>query len=382
MPKLKKITLRHCKIPSGQWTEVAPGIKLIEKAAKTTREFETQLSTFSENPDYENLLAARAGGQPNKYISPSVYICEIEDGFISPKLSKLPRYWMFGNNTHYIDDNLYSKWQEHLPEGMVASTSEDGSICDVSFPRAININQPVLFLNFFNNTNHLLHESLPALLYIKDIANRNPDYLVYSSPLKPYIKRFLYDLGFPVERIIEGFDCAITSPKIILTCFAAGGHLNTPSPALDETCQMLLDRLPKVYRPGQTPDRIFVSRSDASQRILINEREVTDYLIENHGFTVVIPGHMSVAQQIEYFSNADIVVGPHGMGINNFAFAKKPSLLMEIFQPNWVREAYLRQAQLKNSSYAAYIGTLVDGNLLVDMSKFRTFFERQISELV
>jgi hypothetical protein len=378
---LKKIILRHSDVPAGAWSEIAPGIKLLVKLDKAIREFDSNIVTFAEETDHGDLLHKRLGATPNKYTAPGVYFCEIENGFISPRLNKLPRYWLIGNGSHYIDDFLNSTWKEHIPAGMSVKETNDPETADVSFSRTTHFNQPVVFLNFFSNTNHLLHESLPALLYIKEIMQDNPDYLVYSSPVKPFIKRFLYDIGFPVHKMIEGHDTAITAPKIIVTCFAGGGHLNNPTAALDKTCDLLSEVLPKMYRPGETPDRIFVSRSDAAQRTLLDEKSITDYLTKTHGFKVVIPGHMSVAQQVEYFSNASIVVGPHGMGINNFAFARSPKLLMELFQPNWVREAYCRQAQIKGATYAAYIGKTVDGNLSIDKAQFVDFFEKCLSEI-
>jgi hypothetical protein len=378
---LKKLTLRHIATPKDVWTVIAPGISLLVKQEKTVREFESKIISFSELEEYSGLLEKRLGVTPNKYSAPGVYFCEIEDGFISPRLSRLPRYWVVGNDKYYIDDFLNSTWKDHIPDGMVFKETGDPVTADISFVRTVHVNQPVIFLNFFSNTNHLLHESLPALLHIKEFVGDNPDYLVYSGPVKPFIKRFLYDIGFPVHKMIELHDSAITAPKIFVSCFAGGGHLNNPSIALDQTCDMLSNTLPKMYRPGETPERIFVSRSDATQRMLLNEKSITDFLTKNHGFRVVVPGNMSVAQQIEYFSNASIVVGPHGMGINNFAFAKSPKLLVELFQPNWVREAYCRQAQIKGATYAAYIGQALNGDLSIDSVQFIDFFEKCVSEV-
>lgn len=292
----------------------------------------------------------------------------------------LSRYWLVGNESHYIEDFLLSTWTEHTPPGVKLRETNDPATIDVDIDQPIYFNQPVLFLNFFGNTNHLLHESLPTLLYLKEVMAGIPDYLIYSSPIKPSVKHFLHDIGFPVHKIIEGSSTAISAPKIIVSCFGSLGHLNTPTVALDHISNQLSTMPLKSCPPGETPARIFVSRSDASQRLLLDEQLITDYLIKKHGFKVVIPGLMSIAQQIEYFSNASIVVGPHGMGINNFIFAKAPQLLMELFQPSWVREAYCRQAQIKGSAYAAYIGKTIDENLSVDLASFVTFFEKCLAE--
>lgn len=381
MPTIRKLTLRHAVTKIDEWCEIADGVRLMLKINKSERNFDSPIFSYSEQDEHSKILNTRLAGNTSKYNAPSVYFCEIRDGFISPRMKKLPRYWVFGNKTHYIEDFLYSAWRDHIPEGMTVTDSEDSEFLDINLSRCIHANKPVVFLNFFNNTNHLLHESLPTLLYLEELTKDYPDCLFYSSPLKPYVKRFLFDIGFPVEKIIEIYDTAISAPLILLPCFAGGGHLNNPTSDLDRTCNLLSDLLPQTYKASEKPKYIFVSRSDATQRMLLNEDEVVKYLKSKLDFKVVIPGSLSLSQQIEYFSSAKIVIGPHGMGINNFAFAKKPKLLMELFQPNWVREAYYRQAQIKEAAYAAYIGQSVDGNLLIDMPQFADFFEKCLNSI-
>uniref|UniRef100_A0AB39BYS5 Glycosyltransferase 61 catalytic domain-containing protein n=1 Tax=Pakpunavirus sp. TaxID=2833053 RepID=A0AB39BYS5_9CAUD len=381
MPVLNKISLRHSNAPENTWTEIASGIRILVKLQKSIREFTSDVQTFSEVAEHADILHRRLGNNLNRYNTPPVYFCEIDNGFISPRLFRHPRHWLIGNDKHFVDDFLNSTWMNSVPAGISVKPAGDDDSIDVKLGQAIHFNQPVLFLNMFSNTNHLLHESLPALLYLKEIMHEHPEYVVYSSHVKPFIKRFLYDIGFPVQRMFEGYETTITAPKILVSCFAGGGHLNNPTSTLEDTCSMISELLPRMYMPGDTPERIFVSRSDATQRRLLNEQEISEYLVKSHNFKVIIPGHMSIAQQVEYFARASIVIGPHGMGINNFAFARSPKLLIELFQPNWVREAYLRQAQIKGASYAAYIGKLIDGNLSVDRAQFADFFEKCLSEL-
>jgi len=43
-------------------------------------------------------------------------------------------------------------------------------------------------------------------------------------------------------------------------------------------------------------------------------------------------GTMSVLEQIELFSNADVVIGTHGAGLANILFCKPNTKVIEIFQ--------------------------------------------------
>ena len=59
--------------------------------------------------------------------------------------------------------------------------------------------------------------------------------------------------------------------------------------------------------------RLFISRADATVRRLINEDEVYAAL-EPLGFELFVPGAHSFIEQVETFSNAECIVGPHGAG--------------------------------------------------------------------
>ena len=80
--------------------------------------------------------------------------------------------------------------------------------------------------------------------------------------------------------------------------------------------------------------RIFLSRRDATRRRLLNEEAVINRL-KVHGFEVIVPTTLSVAEQIEVFSQAEIVVGPHSSGFSNMVFASPKSKLIEIHNPHW-----------------------------------------------
>ena len=75
--------------------------------------------------------------------------------------------------------------------------------------------------------------------------------------------------------------------------------------------------------------RIYISRREAQARRLENEDEVEAYLIGKN-FEIVVAEHMSLAEQIETFRSAYIVVAPHGGGFTNIAFAPIPCPIIEI----------------------------------------------------
>ncbi|MEN6543660.1 glycosyltransferase family 61 protein [Parvibaculum sp.] len=90
-------------------------------------------------------------------------------------------------------------------------------------------------------------------------------------------------------------------------------------------------------RFGCTPDprsrlRLYVSRNGQAGTIrqILNEDELIARL-EPLGFQVIDPGTTPLAEQMDTFSRASIVVGPHGAGLTNILFRKgAPMALVEM----------------------------------------------------
>jgi hypothetical protein len=78
---------------------------------------------------------------------------------------------------------------------------------------------------------------------------------------------------------------------------------------------------------------VYVSRKNAKYRRLLNESELIE-TIQNE-FNVICTSNesMSLFEQLSYYRNTKVILGPHGAGLTNLIFSKKPQLLMEFFYP-------------------------------------------------
>ena len=106
-------------------------------------------------------------------------------------------------------------------------------------------------------------------------------------------------------------------------------------------------------------DRLYVSRGLSAQlgRQLRNETELTQEL-ERRGIEIVDPGAWPLKQQIERFSAASLVVGPHGAGLTNIMFRSgAPLALIEIIPDNKIyRHHFYEMSQRLNFFYRAILG--------------------------
>ena len=88
--------------------------------------------------------------------------------------------------------------------------------------------------------------------------------------------------------------------------------------------------------------KIFVSRLGwagshaATHRIMLNEESITR-LLRAEGFEIIRPHEMSILQQIESFSAADLIVGPAGSAMFNVVFSRPGTKLIDIeSEPHWL----------------------------------------------
>ena len=75
--------------------------------------------------------------------------------------------------------------------------------------------------------------------------------------------------------------------------------------------------------------KIFIGRSDAAHRNLINEGEIFA-LAEVLGFVYVIPGKLAFQDQVKTFSEATHIISVHGAGLTNLIWANQDCRILEI----------------------------------------------------
>lgn len=96
--------------------------------------------------------------------------------------------------------------------------------------------------------------------------------------------------------------------------------LHAPSPAACHWLKRtLLDRL-QAAPPQSFSPRILISRAKAAGRKVLNEAEVI-HVLAPLGFQVYSLEDLSFSDQVHLFSQAEIVVAPHGAGLTNMIFS-------------------------------------------------------------
>lgn len=154
--------------------------------------------------------------------------------------------------------------------------------------------------------------------------------------------------------------------KLLLTTHAAdAGNYNN---FLINRVKKKLIEVAKSNFEENSPKKIWLSRTGQDRRIVNNEEKITEFL-NKEGFNVINPENYSIVEQVNIFSNADIVIAPHGAALTNIMFMKKNSKVMEIrIFSDSVRNAFFSLSSEFALSYYYFLAEAKSENLVEDLN--------------
>ena len=88
---------------------------------------------------------------------------------------------------------------------------------------------------------------------------------------------------------------------------------------------------------------------------MLNEDEIEKYLIKL-GFETVLPGALSLHDQIQLFNEAEIVCGTSGSGMTNHIFAPPQAGLLEMQPDSYINRAHWFSSNTCGQKYAFAFG--------------------------
>jgi capsular polysaccharide biosynthesis protein len=176
------------------------------------------------------------------------------------------------------------------------------------------------------NYYHFLHDCLPRLFVLQQCPDA-PWPERWLTPVATSFQRELLDLiGIaPADRLDAATVPHLRAEQLIVPGLPSARVQNPPWVSRE-----LRERLcPEATRVAGR--HVYLTRGAArNNRAVLNEDAVRA-LLEARGFTCLDPGSMSVRDQIRWFSEADLIVAPHGAALANLAFCSPGSTVLELF---------------------------------------------------
>ena len=186
---------------------------------------------------------------------------------------------------------------------------------------------------------HWIIDILPriALLYQAGIDPKTLHGIWINQASQPFQQETLNILGISPEKIIASDDHPhIQAEELIVPSFS--GHLGWLPPwGLKFLRETFLP--PLLNRSNAYPKRIYIRRTGARHRRVLNEEAVIDYL-QTRGFVPVSLEELSFSEQLNWFASAEAIVAPHGSGLTNLVFCSARTKVIELFSPNYIRHYF------------------------------------------
>jgi len=134
----------------------------------------------------------------------------------------------------------------------------------------------------------------------------------------------------------------------------------------------LEDKMPQVSGTR----KLYLTRRNTLSRRVTNEDKVLPILLEN-GFEVVDCGQLSYDEQVRMFSEAGVVVAPHGAALTNLLWSPQGTRVLEIFEPGTIRRCYWSLCAALGHSYNCAVAEtcenpLGESDMRIDLEAFKT----------
>lgn len=220
---------------------------------------------------------------------------------------------------------------------------------------------------------HWLVENMPKLLLLRQMMPQLPAFrIVFPHWTPEWVTRWI---SFVVpEATLEIYNDRneyLQCEVLALPVFMHPEHYFHP-----DLVKLLNDISPP---PRTTGRKLYVSRLAPSRfRQLSNQVEIEAIAIDE-GLTIVRPEALSIAEQMELFASAELVVGEFGSAMHNAIFSRQQTKILCL---NWINCVQSRIAQLRrhevgyllpsDGAAVKYVEGAASATYHIDPTSFRT----------
>ncbi|QWC20181.1 glycosyltransferase family 61 protein [Halorubrum sp. 2020YC2] len=223
----------------------------------------------------------------------------------------------------------------------------------------------------YRNYYHWMVETVPKIRYLRafESPTQQKVTLLVPSNVPPFIEETLRLLSWPQSKVAYATESTYLIRDLVIPSY--------PERHPSDFEWIRRDIVESVLSESEPLEEsnVYVSRSDAIERRVLNEEEVMGVL-SDYGFKRYHLENRSLAENVRLFNQADIVVGPHGAGLTDIIFAEDCTLI-ELFGDK-VKQPYELLAETLEIEYEPMYCRADGADIIVDTEKL----ENRISTLV
>lgn len=246
---------------------------------------------------------------------------------------------ILANGKFLIEDSLHHK-RCHATLFTPAIKMLAGNQALLSRPAAAAFPEPdCIFIGYNHNYYHWLMDELPRLLHAQDDPACADAPVLVNVQAREWQRELLRRVGIDDSRFRPvDFSGPVRFKRLI-----APSYLSKNMVAHPDAVRFMRHRL-APHADGMSPKpgkRLYLARSAASirQSQFLNERHIME-TFRKAGFSLVDPGAMTIDEQIEVFSDAEVIAGPGGAAVANVLFAPKSAKVVTLSPMNALCETF------------------------------------------
>ena len=172
---------------------------------------------------------------------------------------------------------------------------------------------------------------LPLLRLIEEASERDASTeltILLGANHTTFQKESLKSLGYSNFRVLNGKK--LKPDRLFIPSFQYLDLEQTPIGHINILSKRSIEWLnQRLFQPDGLPVKLFISRSDALTRRILNQEDVEEALPD---FQCHSLSGMTFLEQVRLFNRVEVVIAPHGAGLTNLVFARKTKVFE--FYPN------------------------------------------------
>lgn len=202
-----------------------------------------------------------------------------------------------------------------------------------------------------SNYYHWMLEQLLKIRYVEHYESRTGEEvtLLVSANAPSFVYEGLKRLGYDGSRYTIWYGEPIRIQKCVIPSFPE------PTP---KSLEWLRQRMKApADSPADEKRRVYISRQNAEKGRRVENYDEICKVMERYGIESVACESMTLEEEIELFSSAELIVGVHGAGLTAMIWAEDATVL-EIFN-GVVKGPFYVLSDLLGHNYSALAGTPV-----------------------
>ena len=233
---------------------------------------------------------------------------------------------------------------------------------------------------------HWMMDILPRIGLLGEYTSIDDiDYFITGYTGNKFQEETIMAAGISPEKILSSNnnkEFHIEAKMLFVPSFA--GILDKPSLYQVNFLRRIFNRFISTKKSFR---HIYISRKNSSTRNIVNEKEVLEYLLAMN-VEIVYCENISVANQVKIFSEAKMIIGPHGSGFTNLVFCQPGTFVIDIFNTAYRNPCFYYLANVASLNYNFICGTPVpiddnckNDNSFLDMNEFAGVISRYKNDL-